>query len=90
MCVIITDGKENASREFTSGDVKKRIRHQQDVYKWDFQFLAANQDAFATGESMGLDRASCMDFVSDAAGVKNMCMSLACRVDNLRHGKKKK
>ena len=90
MCVIITDGMENASREFTSKDVKNRIKHQKDVYKWDFQFLAANQDAFAAGESMGLDRKSCMNFVSDAIGVKNMCMSLACRADALRRGKKEK
>jgi hypothetical protein len=55
LCVIITDGIENASREFTAKDVKDRIKHQQDVYNWDFQFLAANQDAFATGESIGLD-----------------------------------
>ena len=90
LCVIITDGMENASREFTARDVKNRIKCQKDVYKWDFQFLAANQDAFATGESMGLDRSSCMNFVGDALGVKNMCMCLASRVDNIRNDKKKK
>ena len=73
LCVIITDGMENASREFTSQDVKKRIEHQKIAYRWDFQFLAANQDAFATGESMGIDRDSCMNFVADAAGVKMLC-----------------
>ena len=54
LCVIVTDGHENASREFTAEDVKTRITRQQEVYNWEFVFLAANQDAFATGERMGL------------------------------------
>ena len=30
------------------------VQHQQSVYKWQFTFLAANQDAFAEGASMGI------------------------------------
>ncbi len=30
------------------------IEHQQSVYSWQFTFLAANQDAFAEGASMGI------------------------------------
>ena len=90
LCVIITDGMENASREFTAKDVKDRIKHQQDVYNWDFQFLAANQDAFATGESIGLDRDCCMNFVADKVGVGMMCDMMYSRAKDVRHGKKKK
>ena len=49
LCVIITDGLENASRKFSSEDVKDRIEHQKTAYKWQFEFLAADQDAFASG-----------------------------------------
>ena len=90
LCVIITDGMENASREFTAKDVKDRIRRQQDVYQWDFQFLAANQDAFATGESIGINRDSCMNFVADKAGVGVMCNMLYSRAKDVRQGKRKK
>lgn len=90
LCVIITDGMENASKEFTTKDVKARIKHQQKVYSWDFQFLAANQDAFATGESIGLDMDFCANFVADKFGVREMCNMLCCRMDEVRHGKKKK
>lgn len=89
LCVIITDGMENASREFTAKDVKDRIKHQQNVYKWDFQFLAANQDAFATGESIGLNRDCCMNFFADRAGVEMMCDMLYSRAKDVRQGKKK-
>lgn len=90
LCVIITDGMENASREFTTKDVRDRIKHQQDVYSWDFRFLAANQDAFEAGESIGLSEDDCMDFIADKLGVENMCCELHSWADDIRHGKKKK
>ena len=89
LCVIITDGMENASREYTAKDVKDRIEHQKTAYKWDFQFLAANQDAFTTGESMGLDSDSCMDFVADTAGVSMLCSRMSLCMDRIRKPKKK-
>ena len=88
MCVIITDGMENASREYTSRDVKTRIKHQKDVYNWTFEFLAANQDAFESGKTLGLDRDSCSNFVADRVGVQKMCMMLSGNVNRLRSGSK--
>ena len=52
--VIVTDGEENSSREFTREQIKTMVEHQQSVYNWKFTFLAANQDAFAEGASMGV------------------------------------
>jgi uncharacterized protein YegL len=52
--VIVTDGAENASREFSRAKIREMIEHQQSAYKWQFTFLAANQDAFAEGGSMGI------------------------------------
>jgi len=52
--VIVTDGEENSSHEFKRDKIREMIEHQQSVYKWQFTFLAANQDAFAEGASMGI------------------------------------
>lgn len=52
--VIVTDGEENSSREFTREQIRTMVEHQQSAYKWQFTFLAANQDAFAAGGSMGI------------------------------------
>ena len=52
--VIVTDGQENSSHEFERDKIREMIEHQQSVYKWQFTFLAANQDAFAEGASMGI------------------------------------
>ena len=88
MCVIITDGMENASRYYTARDVRNRIKLQKEVYNWTFEFLAANQDAFESGRHLGLDRGSCMNFVADRAGVRNMCMMLSSNVNSLRSSSK--
>jgi len=48
---ILTDGSENASREFSRSKIKEMIEHQRDKYQWEFVFLAANQDAFAEAGS---------------------------------------
>lgn len=52
--VIVTDGEENSSQEFTRADLRKLIEHQQSEYSWQFTFLAADQDAFAAGGSLGI------------------------------------
>ena len=52
--VIVTDGAENSSKEFTRERIRQMVELQQSVYKWQFTFLAANQDAFAEGASMGI------------------------------------
>jgi len=90
LCVIITDGMENASREFSAKDVKDRIRHQQDVYSWDFQFLVADQDAFAAGEALGIDRECCMNFSHDFAGVNMLYDRMDDCLNTIRRKPKKK
>ena len=90
LCVIITDGEENASKEYTTEDVKNRIEHQKTKYNWQFEFLAANQDAFETGESFGLDEDDCMDFECDSEGVELLCEYVEDRISSIRKKTRKK
>lgn len=66
--VILTDGHENASREYTKTAVKKLITQQQDAYGWKFVFLGADQDAFAAGASMGIARATTLSYSGTRTG----------------------
>ena len=66
---ILTDGEENSSRTFTWAQISDKIRHQQEVYKWEFLFLGANQDAIATAAKMSIDRRSSSNFFQDDGGV---------------------
>lgn len=52
--VIVTDGHENASREFRLDKVRELITQQRDKYQWQFTFLGADDSAFAQGASLGL------------------------------------
>jgi uncharacterized protein YegL len=65
--VIVTDGEENASREFTKLQIKEMITKQQSVYNWQFTFLGANQDAFAEAAGMGISAISTMTYSPDKA-----------------------
>ena len=53
--VVMTDGLENSSREFTKPQVKGMIEEQQSSYNWHFTFLGADQDAFAEAGGLGID-----------------------------------
>ena len=54
---IMTDGMENASREWTHPRVKELIEKQTDVYQWQFLYLGADQDAIEVGASIGVGAA---------------------------------
>jgi uncharacterized protein YegL len=82
--LVITDGHENASREFSGSDVKERIERQRGTYNWDFVFLGANQDAVATGEKLGFLRSSSMTYAASAKGVQNTNTALRSYVTNSR------
>lgn len=69
MVIIVTDGQENSSREFTRAHVKEMIQHQQDKYNWKFTYLGANQDAFAEAGSIGIPMASSLNYYSTGASV---------------------
>lgn len=55
MLVIITDGEENASREYSAAEVKEAIQRQKSRYGWEFIFLGANMDAVETAGRFGID-----------------------------------
>ena len=51
--VILTDGQENASQEFNIDSVKGMIKEQQETWKWEFIYLAADDAGFEAGQTMG-------------------------------------
>lgn len=63
--VVMTDGEENSSKEFSKADIKAMIQRQQDKYHWHFTFLGANQDAFAEAGGMGIAAAGVANFAMD-------------------------
>lgn len=85
--VVITDGLENASSEYTRERVFDMISHQRDVYDWQFLFMAANQDAIATGATMGFAPTASMTYNASATGVKSMYAVAKGALSDYRMGK---
>jgi len=54
LVVILTDGEENASREFKPAQIQDLIRAHEATGCWTFAYLGANQDAWAVGEALGI------------------------------------
>ena len=67
--VILTDGLENTSQEFNREGIFKMIKHQREVYSWEFIFLGAKQDAIATGAKMAIPIANAVTFSEEPGGM---------------------
>lgn len=52
--VIVTDGYENSSREYTREQIREMINHQRDKYNWQFTFLGADENSFNDAVSWGV------------------------------------
>ena len=66
--VVMTDGLENSSCEFTKQQIKQMIEQKQNNEKWEFTFLGANQDAFAEASAMGMARGAAANYRHDKVG----------------------
>lgn len=66
--VITTDGMENASRHYTSDEVKAMVNRQKEKYGWEFLFLGANIDAVETAARFGIAEDRAVRFHSDPIG----------------------
>lgn len=68
--LIMTDGKENHSREYTKADVKAMIEKATQEYKWNFIFMGANIDSASEAASIGISDDHAVNFAHDSAGVR--------------------
>lgn len=86
--VIITDGMENSSTEYSLSKIKEMIDHQKNKYSWDFMFLGANIDALKTASDFGIDEDRAANFISDSEGTKLNYKVVSEAVSSFRQGKK--
>lgn len=75
--VIVTDGHENASKEFKREDIRKMIERQKTEYNWQFMFLGADQQAFDDAVAMGVPASSSAKY--DAQRKSSQAYSAASR-----------
>jgi hypothetical protein len=87
--VIITDGQENASREFTMDRIEKMIREKQDVDGWQFVFLSADMDGIKDAHAVGIRRSAVMAYDKTARGTSAAWKVMSDSVSDYRAARKK-
>ena len=68
--VIITDGMENASKEYSYKHIKKMVDLQKEKYGWEFIFLGANIDAAETAGRFGINENRAVNYHGDSKGTQ--------------------
>lgn len=84
--IILTDGQENASKEYSMEKISELIKHQTEKYSWEFVFLAANQDAFYTGNLLNISANNTVNFAADSAGIRGAYASMSGLSTSYRTG----
>ena len=84
--VIITDGMENASREYRVEQVKKLIEERKEKDNWEFLFLGANIDAIGAAKDIGIDSSRAVRFKSDKKGTAKNYEVLNEAIKEIRGG----
>ena len=87
--MILTDGRENASREFNKAQIAQMIKDCHEQNGWHFTFLSADLDAINDAAAYGIGRASLLHFDKSAMGMRSAYGSASRSVSDLRAGKAK-
>ena len=83
--IITTDGMENASRRYTSNEIKEKIKRQSEKYGWEFIFLAANIDAVETAENIGIRSDRAANYNQTKEGVKRSYYAMSEAITTVRN-----
>jgi hypothetical protein len=84
--VLVTDGQENASREFRKDMIEKMIREKQEKSDWQFVFLSADLAAIGDALQTGMRAAAVMAYDRDRRGITAAWKSVSTRVAGYRSG----
>jgi hypothetical protein len=67
--VTLTDGQENSSKDYTHGKVAELIKHQREVYNWEFVFLGADVESVEYAKTLNVESQYSQQFDCCAEGV---------------------
>jgi hypothetical protein len=77
LALVITDGLENASKEITHATLTQLIAGAEARENFTIVYLGADQDAFAVGGQLGMQKASRVTTNKDAIGTRSMYRAAA-------------
>ena len=85
---IMTDGMENASKEYTYSQIKDLIETQK-KQGWEFLFQAANIDVAKESNRLGIDPRNAMSFKATSEGVAYQMRCASAMISKAKASEKK-
>ena len=82
--LIMTDGQENSSKEYTQKSVFDLIQKRKDDDKWAFLFIGANIDTMQAGGGMGVSAGNTMSYSNTLRGVNVAYTNMSSSVKRMR------
>jgi hypothetical protein len=80
--VVITDGHENASREYSAEKIRDMIRLQEQTYSWEFVYLGATLDAVSVAQNLGIKGGSAAFY--DSANTQGVFSKMSSKLGTYR------
>lgn len=87
LCVILTDGYENCSKKYNKDVIKEKISEMKQDFEWEFIFLAANEEAAFTAETMGISKGNSYSFSNSDDGLKDAFIGVSHATSVYRYSK---
>jgi len=84
---IMTDGEDNASKEYNAKNIKDMIQHQTEKYSWEFVFMAANINVAQAADMIGIRNENSFAFASNSTGMRGAYDTLSNYTTSYRSSK---
>lgn len=84
--VVITDGHENSSVEWTKPQVRELIERQQSQFNWQFSYLGAEPRSFGDARGLGFRAETVSVYNKSSSGTRGAFLATASAVSRTRGG----
>lgn len=82
--MIITDGHENASSEYTRAQIKQMIEEYERSHQWNFLYLGADVDAFAEAGGLAIGSARALKMKKSSEGIRGAYRAMSANTLSCR------
>ena len=80
--VVVTDGRENASKVFTPAAIRHMVEHQTEKYSWQFLYLGSEASTHRDAAAIGIRNSA--DYKKTRAGIRGIAADLSISVSDYR------
>jgi Mg-chelatase subunit ChlD len=77
LVIIISDGEENNSKEFSHAPIADRIEKLEKTERWTFVFLGANQDMLKVAQEFKITMLNVAQFAASPSGMRDASASIS-------------